>query len=708
MVASDGALFYWRLGESAGTTAIDAKGTLDGVYSGGFVLAQPGALGASGDTSTAVGFGTAGAGVTVPSDPRHLSLASWTVEAWLYPTSGVAASDDTAILTHQFSSSLPLLMAYGTMGGGGSTRRLWGGFYGTSGWWRIVDPTDLPLNAWAHVVVSHDGATTRVYRNGIEVVNSAGYGAAVGWAATPATPLLIGKRWDSASSFPGRIDEVALYPTALSATQVLAHYTAGSTAPPTPSQTVPVTGVYPPLSTPTICGVAGPQTVVDQFTVDDGHLVSQDGPLCGVETSTCGYTLYTIQFVTGVENVGTAPAIVGRWTNNQFGGPTAKVVTRVAVGSVLSAQLFGTVQFRVSAPTGGVPSAQQFGVPTVKATISWTVGAVSSAQSFGAPAAKATFNRTVTGLGTAQSFGTPVPSVSGGGAQTRPVIGLASAQSFGTPTTKATVTRTVGGVASAGLFGAPTTRLTRPVGGVPSAQAFGVPRTRVTAPVGSVGSAQQFGVPLGTTVQRVSVPGVRGSSAYTDSIVDQFRVDDGHTVNAESSASYFGTPWVGHLWLLEADCIDFLEPAICGAICGIAICGGTNFIEDTFCYGDSAIVNTFLCGQMLTGELGASFLSSTTALTIVDQFVVDDGHVVDGALDGCLVSPLPAICDPGTICGTVVCGGASYISKIDCLLSPDATIVNEFICGQRYVGGRPYNPPITVTRTIDLTPAGCL
>lgn len=468
-----------------------------------------------------------------------------------------------------------------------------------------------------------------------------------------------------------------------------------------PISSFQVRGVYPPYFVSSVCGettcgtghvsFGAPGTralsLSAGFTVGDGHYVGGTGVQFGA--------------VTPVNVIVQTRPVNGVASAASFGTVTPRASFTVALGAVASAQSFGTLRFRVSALTGGVPTAQQFGVPTPKATVTRAVGAVGSAQSFGTVSAKTIFTRAVTGLGSAQAFGTPTTKAT----FTLAPTGLGSAQAFGLLVFRTTVTRTVVGLGSAQAFGAP--RLVVPVrpGGVGTAQAFGTPQAKIGFLVPGLDSAQSFGV--ATIPQRVRVPGVQGSAAYTTSIVDQFVVDDGHVVSAESDLSYFGKPWVGHLFLLEFDCLDSPVPAICGVLCGVTVCGGESFTELSFCLGAGAIVNTFICGQQRIG-LGESFLDPGYTTSIVDEFVVDDGHVVDGQLDSCIDSPLPAICDPATICGTVVCGGSSFDHELACLLSPEATIVNTFLCGQRPVGGVAYTAPITVTRTIDLVPVGCV
>src|SRR5262245_30947541 len=82
LVVSDGAVAYWRLGETSGTTAIDNVGGNNGTISGGVTLNQPGpwsgnAAMAFDGTSGQIALGTVAA-LNITSD--------LTIEAWAYKT----------------------------------------------------------------------------------------------------------------------------------------------------------------------------------------------------------------------------------------------------------------------------------------------------------------------------------------------------------------------------------------------------------------------------------------------------------------------------------------------------------------------------------------------------------------------------------------------------------------------------------------------
>jgi hypothetical protein len=74
----------------------------------------------------------------------------------------------------------------------------------------------LPLNAWTHLAATHDGATLRLYVNGVQV----GSRAVAGALLTSTGALRIGGNSIWGEFFQGRIDEVRVHNRALSATEI--------------------------------------------------------------------------------------------------------------------------------------------------------------------------------------------------------------------------------------------------------------------------------------------------------------------------------------------------------------------------------------------------------------------------------------------------------------------------------------------------------
>ena len=215
-VLADGPVGYWRLGEAGGTTATDASASANhGTYQGAgtqTLLGQRGALG--GDADTAVSLLAGGSGVLVP-DSASFDLTSFTLECWFNTNGpgsgqrrlvgqGATGGANWALCTN--SNQILFLSALDAVS------------YGVN--------TSVTANTWHHYAVTLNRATQTitVYKDG-NVLGTTACGA-TGTTAI-ATGVGIGCAPDGTEQVAGLLDEVAVYPTALSAARVKAHYAAG-------------------------------------------------------------------------------------------------------------------------------------------------------------------------------------------------------------------------------------------------------------------------------------------------------------------------------------------------------------------------------------------------------------------------------------------------------------------------------------------------
>ena len=185
--------------EGSGTVVSDVSGNgNNGTISGATWTS-------SGKYGSALTFNGTSARVTV-NDAASLRLTGgMTLEAWVYPSSVSSAwrdviykGDDNYYLegtSRQFESS----------GDGGHIWR--NPLYGTGA---------LTVNTWAHLAATYDGATMRLYVNGVQVASRAQTGA----IATSTNPLQIGGDSIYGQYFAGRIDEVRVYNRALTVTEI--------------------------------------------------------------------------------------------------------------------------------------------------------------------------------------------------------------------------------------------------------------------------------------------------------------------------------------------------------------------------------------------------------------------------------------------------------------------------------------------------------
>lgn len=215
-VLADTPIMYYRLGEASGTVMTDSSGNgRDGTYANSPTLGATGLL--TGDADTAVSFASASSQSGSVADDNSLdSLSAITVEAWIKPST---------------VSSTPLIVNRDSTSNGKSFQfRLNAGkleFVKTAGTTvTAASSSTLSTGTVYHVAAVYNGTDIRLYINGS--LNGTPP-AATGTLGTIARPLEIAMR-TSALYFNGVIDEVAVYGTALSATRIAAHYTAGTTS----------------------------------------------------------------------------------------------------------------------------------------------------------------------------------------------------------------------------------------------------------------------------------------------------------------------------------------------------------------------------------------------------------------------------------------------------------------------------------------------
>ncbi|MEO7675330.1 MAG: LamG-like jellyroll fold domain-containing protein, partial [Verrucomicrobiota bacterium] len=225
---------YWRFNETAPVTQDIAtnRGSLgtigDGLYKGLVSHQQTGALIGSSDKATAFN----GQYLAIPYAAEN-NTATFTAEAWLKPAVTNAAGTLTSPLSsvHIGSPRAGWLIYQSDTGWNFRT-------YNENGTTTAVSITGGPVpipGQWYHVAVSWDGTVGRVYVNGVLAATS----AATTYVANADGAFSVGSRNDGAFLWNGVADEVAVYGTNLTGSQILAHYTNGTNAAPaTPYNTL--------------------------------------------------------------------------------------------------------------------------------------------------------------------------------------------------------------------------------------------------------------------------------------------------------------------------------------------------------------------------------------------------------------------------------------------------------------------------------------
>jgi hypothetical protein len=234
-VLADNPVSYWRLGESSGNVAHDYYGGNDGNYFSA-TLGQPGYSAIDPDTGVAFSGGlNSYVGNITGTGVLFSGHTNFTIELWANGPSG--QSDESTLIakgsgssgtlaTEQFSLDVAAgNYRFFTRGGGNSIYE--------------ADATTGPNNTWQHIVGVYDDAanTMHIYINGVDQGQG---GTRASGIRSFSNPVSIGSKHlgndpNYDGSFAGEIDEVAIYPYALSSSQVQAHYAAayGPSLPPT-------------------------------------------------------------------------------------------------------------------------------------------------------------------------------------------------------------------------------------------------------------------------------------------------------------------------------------------------------------------------------------------------------------------------------------------------------------------------------------------
>lgn len=204
-----GVVSWWR-GEG---DAFDAANTNYGTPVGGMTF-SPGKVG------QAFAFNVTNAYVLVSDSPGLRFTSAMSVEAWIYPYTRSTRSRE--ILSKWEGASNQRAYTFNIS----PTAR--GAFSvspnGSSSATTVTTTSLIPTNTWSHLAAVYDGASLRIYLNGV-LESTIAYAQGI---FPGSVPMTIGSTITSGSYFDGLIDEPTVYNRALPASEIQAIYSAGS------------------------------------------------------------------------------------------------------------------------------------------------------------------------------------------------------------------------------------------------------------------------------------------------------------------------------------------------------------------------------------------------------------------------------------------------------------------------------------------------
>lgn len=213
---------YWRLGELAGSSAADLSGNgRVGTYGAGCTLGQTGAMPTWDSAAKSVLFGNSATGMITSAYAAFTQGSKRTFMGW----ANRAATTDSDTL---FGGALLL----GLFAPAAGLQTLWRPDGAHSVQW---SSTAWPgLNQWVHWALTHDDAAleAELFINGV----SKGVNAIVAGQGFPAAGgNFTGGASGSGNPWNGKQQDLAVFPTILSADEILSIYQAGTQAPRVPA-----------------------------------------------------------------------------------------------------------------------------------------------------------------------------------------------------------------------------------------------------------------------------------------------------------------------------------------------------------------------------------------------------------------------------------------------------------------------------------------
>jgi uncharacterized repeat protein (TIGR01451 family) len=196
---------------------------------------QNGATFAAGEVGQAFSFDGVDDQVVVPHNANQNTGSQITIDAWVNPSS---LGHGRTLLQKRSAANIGGYVFETTAQPLGNNNGLqWvimiGGVFSS-----LQTPANvLTVNAWQHVAATYDGATMRIFVNGVEVASKAQTGA----IDATTDPLVIGRNVVTADDWQGLIDEVELYNRALSPAEIQSIVNAGSAGKCKPSTDITIT-----------------------------------------------------------------------------------------------------------------------------------------------------------------------------------------------------------------------------------------------------------------------------------------------------------------------------------------------------------------------------------------------------------------------------------------------------------------------------------
>jgi len=226
-VMGDSPAAYYRLDDAGSLLADATTHQLNGSYGSSITHHATGLVtGTSDYAATFSGSATGSTTTAQVSQSSTLQPTSVSVEAWVKESSTPSGIID--------------VVSYGDQHGQGYSLQIYStnqaAFYGNTtagaGYFYVQGTTTLSTGTVYHLVGTYDGTTAKIYVNGTLEASATASGS-VSYSGIGSYGLSIGGGQNSSrNTLPGTIDEVAVYPSVLTSTQIANHHSKGAASAP--------------------------------------------------------------------------------------------------------------------------------------------------------------------------------------------------------------------------------------------------------------------------------------------------------------------------------------------------------------------------------------------------------------------------------------------------------------------------------------------
>lgn len=209
--ASPGLVAYYKCNENGGTTLINSK-TGAGAVNGTTAAALSWTDSPAQFAANAIQFDGTNDFVTIP-DNNTLDISNAiTLEAWVYATKNTGVQN--VICKSSGTANTGYIFPRTNDGWANAVIYLYAG-----GNWRVVSASYPSLNAWHHLAATYDGATIKMYIDGVQVTSV----PQTGTIAVNTNPLTLGTQPASGSEyFGGTADEFRVWNVARTQAEIQA------------------------------------------------------------------------------------------------------------------------------------------------------------------------------------------------------------------------------------------------------------------------------------------------------------------------------------------------------------------------------------------------------------------------------------------------------------------------------------------------------